>query len=184
MNGIKQKTRDMAYIALFVVVMAVCAWITVPSVVPFTLQTLGVFLAVGILGGKRGTIAVAVYLLMGAVGLPVFSGFTGGIGQFFQITGGYLLGFLLCAAVCWAMEAAFGQKPLILACSMTLGLIVCYAFGTAWYMFLYAQTSGAMGIGTMLVSCVYHFVLPDVAKIALALLLCRRLGPIVNKKSL
>ena len=180
MNGIKQKTRDMAYIALFAVIMAVCAWITVPSVVPFTMQTLGVFLAVGILGGKRGTIAVAVYLLMGAVGLPVFSGFTGGIGQFLQITGGYLLGFLLCAAVCWAMAAAFGQKPLTLTLSMILGLIVCYTFGTAWYMFLYAKTSGAIGIGAVLVSCVFPFILPDVAKIALALLLSRRLRKLIQ----
>ncbi len=180
MNGVKQKTRDMAYIALFVVVMAICAWITVPSVVPFTLQTLGVFLAVGILGGKRATIALAVYLLMGAVGLPVFSGFTGGIGQFLNITGGYLLGFLLCAAVCWAMEAAFGRGTLTLACSITLGLIVCYAFGTAWYMVLYAQTSGAIGIGTVLTTCVFPFILPDVAKIALALLLSRRLEKLIQ----
>lgn len=180
MNGIKNKTRDMAYIALFAVVMAVCAWITVPSVVPFTMQTLGVFLAVGILGGKRGTAAVLVYLLMGAVGLPVFSGFTGGIGQFLQITGGYLLGFLLCAGVCWGMEAIFGQRPIVLTISMVLGLLVCYAFGTAWYMILYAKTSGAMGIGTVLTSCVFPFILPDIAKIALALLLSHRLRKLIK----
>lgn len=180
MNGIKKKTRDMAYIALFVVVMAVCAWITVPSVVPFTLQTLGVFLAVGVLGGKRGTVAVTVYLLMGAVGLPVFSGFTGGIGRLLHVTGGYLLGFLLCALLCWGMEAAFGQKPFVLALSMALGLILCYVFGTVWYMAVYAQTSGAVGVGTVLVWCVFPFLLPDAVKIALALLLSRRLKKLIK----
>ena len=74
----KLSTKDMAYIGLFACLMAICAWISIPGQIPFTLQTMGVFLAVGLLGGKRGTLAVLVYVLMGAVGLPVFSGFTGG----------------------------------------------------------------------------------------------------------
>ena len=79
-NKTKLSVRDMAYIAMFAVVMAVCSWISVPYVVPFTLQTFGVFLAVGVLGGKRGTLAVLIYILLGCVGLPVFAGFSGGIG--------------------------------------------------------------------------------------------------------
>ena len=66
----KMKTLDMVYIALFACLMAICAWISIPGQIPFTLQTMGVFLAVGLLGGKRGTVAVLVYILMGAVGLP------------------------------------------------------------------------------------------------------------------
>ena len=77
----KMKTLDMVYIALFACLMAICAWISIPGQIPFTLQTMGVFLAVGLLGGKRGTVAVLVYILMGAVGLPVFSGFAGGLGK-------------------------------------------------------------------------------------------------------
>ena len=71
----KMRTVDMAYIAIFAVLIAICSWISVPATVPFTLQTFGVFLAVGVLGGKRGTLAVLVYLLLGIVGLPVFAGF-------------------------------------------------------------------------------------------------------------
>lgn len=180
MNAIKQKTRDMAYIALFVVIMAICAWITVPSVIPFTLQTLGLFLAISLLGGKRSTIAVTVYLLMGVVGLPVFSGFTGGIGRLLHVTGGYLLSFLLCALFCWGMEAAFGQRPLVLALSMTLGLFLCYTFGTIWYMVIYARTSGSVGVGTVLTWCVFPFIIPDCTKIAIALLLSRRLKKLIK----
>ena len=88
------KTRDLTLIAVFAAVIAVCAWISIPAAVPFTLQTLGIFLAVGLLGGRRGTISVGVYLLLGAVGAPVFSGFNGGIGYLLGATGGYLLGFL------------------------------------------------------------------------------------------
>ena len=80
----KEKTKftpkDMAYIALLVVLIAVCSWISIPSVVPFTMQTFGVFCAVGLLGGFRGTVAVLIYILMGLIGLPVFSNFNGGAG--------------------------------------------------------------------------------------------------------
>ena len=95
----KMRTVDMAYIAMFAVVMAVCAWISIPAAVPFTLQTLGVFLAVGMLGGKRGTLAVLIYLLLGAVGMPVFAGFNGGLGYMLGATGGYIVGFVLSALV-------------------------------------------------------------------------------------
>ena len=74
------RTVDVAYIGMFVAVMAICSWISIPATVPFTLQTFAVFMAVGLLGGKRGTIAVVTYVLLGAVGAPVFAGFAGGIG--------------------------------------------------------------------------------------------------------
>lgn len=176
----KQRTRDMAYIALFAVVMAVCAWISIPTAIPFTLQTLGVFLAVGVLGGKRGTLAVLVYLLMGAVGLPVFSGFTGGLGRLLHVTGGYLVGFLVCALVMWAMEALLGRRGWVLALSMIAGLLACYAFGTGWYILLYAQSSGAVGLGTVLLWCVVPYLIPDAVKIALALLLSQRLSRLIK----
>ena len=83
----KIRTKDIAYIAVFVALLAVCSWITVPTTVPFTLQTLGVFLAVGVLGGQRGTLAILAYLLLGLVGAPVFSGFGGGAGAFFTPSG-------------------------------------------------------------------------------------------------
>ena len=73
----RNKTLDMVYIALFAVLIAVCSWISIPTTVPFTLQTFGVFVTVGVLGGKRGSLAVLIYLLLGAIGVPVFAGFTG-----------------------------------------------------------------------------------------------------------
>ena len=127
----KTKTLDMVYIGLMACLMTICSWISIPTVVPFTLQTMGVFLAVGLLGGKRGSLAVLVYILLGAVGLPVFSGFKGGIGALLGTTGGYIVGFLASALVMWAMEKAFGKAKWVLPVSMVLGLIACYAIGTA-----------------------------------------------------
>lgn len=169
----KFKTTDIVYIAIFAALMAVCSWISVPTMVPFTLQTFGVFLAVCLLGGKRGTISVLVYILLGAVGLPVFAGFNGGIQALLGNTGGYIIGFLFSALVMWAFERLLGKKFWVYALSMVLGLIVCYAFGTVWFMTVYARSSGAVGLITVLGWCVFPFIIPDLVKIALALVIGR-----------
>ena len=171
----KLSVRDMAYIALFAVMMAVCSWISIPYVVPFTLQTFAVFLAVGVLGGRRGTVAVLVYLLMGAVGLPVFTGVSGGIGHLLGSTGGYIVGFVFTALVMWGMEGIPGNRTVVLTISMVLGLLVCYAFGTAWFLLVYARATGPVGVWTAVGWCVAPYVVPDLVKLALALVLRRRL---------
>ena len=169
------KTADIAYIGLFVAIMAICSWISIPAAVPFTLQTFGVFLAVGVLGGKRGTLAVALYLLMGAVGLPVFAGFSGGAGVLLGSTGGYIVGFLFTALIMWAMEKVPGNRTVVMIISMVLGLLACYAFGTVWFVVVYAQKTGPVGLWTALGWCVFPYLIPDLVKMALALALRRRL---------
>ena len=90
----RHSVKSLTLIALFAVIIAICSWVTIPFyVVPFTLQTLGIFLTLRFLGSKRGTVAIAVYLVLGALGVPVFAGFTGGIGRLLGPTGGYLVGF-------------------------------------------------------------------------------------------
>lgn len=169
------RTVDLAYMALFAVLMAVCAWITLPLPVPFTLQTFAVCAAMGILGGRRSTWAVAVYLLLGAVGLPVFSGFKGGLGALLGTTGGYILGFLAMPLVYWLVTALLGERLPVMAAAMVLGLAVCYAFGTIWFVALYTRTSGPITVGAALGMCVVPFVVPDLVKMGLALALSRRL---------
>ncbi len=171
----RNAARDMCYIAMCVALTAVCAWLVIPSSPPFTLQTLAVFLTVGLLGGRRGTMAVGVYLLLGAVGLPVFSGFQGGFGVLLGATGGYLLGFWCAALVMWGAE----HTPLPLLPRMILGQLVCYAFGTAWYMGFYLSAGGSGNFLVVLGISVLPFLLPDLAKIALALFLVRRLKPLL-----
>lgn len=177
----KTKTYNLVYISIFVVLIAICSWISIPLTVPVTLQTFGVFMAVGLLGGKRGTLAVLVYILMGALGIPVFSGFTGGIGIIAGTTGGYIVGFLFSALLMWGMEKAFGRSTAVLALSMVLGLVLCYAVGTLWFMAVYGASSGAIGILTVLGWCVFPFIIPDVAKIVLALILTRRLSGVIQR---
>lgn len=104
------RTRDLTYVALCAVLIAVCAWISIPAPVPFTLQTFGIFAALTLLGGRRGCYAVAVYLLLGLVGLPVFAGFQGGAGTLLGVTGGYILGFGAAALIYWLVTARLGAS--------------------------------------------------------------------------
>lgn len=176
----KNRTLDMVYIAMFTVLIAICSWISIPTTVPFTLQTFGVFVTVGVLGGNRGSLSVLIYLLLGAIGIPVFAGFTGGMGIVLGSTGGYIIGFLLSTLLMWGMEKLLGKKTWVLALSMVLGLLVCYIFGTIWFMLVYTRETGAIGLWTALGWCVFPFVIPDLGKIVLALLICKRLAKVIK----
>lgn len=152
--------------SLFAALMAVCAWISVPVFdIAFTLQTLAVFLTLGLLGGKWGSAAILIYLLLGAVGMPVFSGFQGGIGILAGVTGGYLWGFLAAGLTYWLLER-FGKLPAMIA-----GQAVCYLCGSLWFL-LYAGG----GLWVILLRCVIPYLIPDGVKIALAYILSRRLS--------
>lgn len=167
----RRKTYDMAYIAVFAVLMAICSWISIPTAIPFTLQTFAVFLAVIVLGGKRGTMSVLVFVLLGAVGVPVFAGFTGGLYVILGNTGGYIIGFLFAGLLMWLMERLFGRKMWVQAASMLFGMVTYYVFGTIWFMIVYMRTTGPVGLTAVLGWCVIPFIIPDLIKAALALFL-------------
>lgn len=152
-------------------VMAICAWLAIPvGEICVTLQTFGVFLTLLLLGGRKGTAVVSVYLLLGAVGLPVFTGFQGGYGVLLGPTGGYLWGFLLCCLCFWLLEEHLPGWLLLI-----LGQLVCYCCGTAWFYFAYAQG----GLWAVLLKCVVPYLIPDACKLLLARYLAVRLKKIV-----
>lgn len=157
----------MVLCSLFAALIAVCAWISVPvPPIGFTLQTFGVFLALGILGGKWGTVSVLTYLLLGIVGLPVFTGFRGGMSALLDPTGGFLWGFLLAALVYWALER-WGK-----AAAMATGLAACYLCGCLWFIHYAPGT----GFGAAVLTCVAPYLIPDGCKLWLAWLLSKRLS--------
>ncbi len=162
-----QKTVKMAQCALSAALLAVCAWVTVPAAVPFTLQSFGVYLTLLLLGGKYGTVTVAVYLLLGGVGLPVFAGGAGGVGVLCGVTGGYLWGFLAAAVLFWLWHPKT-QKGC--AAALAVGQACGYLLGTVWFSVLSGDR-----FGVSLVACVLPFVLPDALKTALALWLAPRI---------
>lgn len=177
------QTRDLALIALFTGLMAICAWISVPVPVPFvqfTMQTFAIFAAMLTLGGKRGTYAVIAYLLLGAVGVPVFSNFRGGLGVLLGTTGGYILGFFFTALLYWLITANLGESLPVKIAAGVAGMVICYVFGTAWYLILYAMTGSPMGLMTALGYCVFPFIIPDMIKLAIAVLLSQRMRKYVR----
>lgn len=160
------KVRKRMRASLFAALIAICAWIGV-SVPPiaFTLQTLGVLTALGTLGGKWGAVSVGLYLAMGAVGLPVFSGFRGGAAALLGTSGGFLWGFGAGALVYWAAER-LGKLPAMVLCQLT-----CYLCGCIWFS-VYAGGGGILGA---VLTCVVPWLIPDGVKLWLAFALSRRL---------
>ncbi|MCR5415613.1 MAG: biotin transporter BioY [Pseudobutyrivibrio sp.] len=171
---------DIAYIALGTALIAVCSWISIPTAVPFTLQTFAVFTVLSLLGGKRGTVSILVYILLGAVGAPVFAGFSGGLGAILGSTGGYIVGFLL-TGIIYILFTKFFKKSLVVEIiALVLGLAACYALGTVWFMMVYARDAGAIGVMTALGWCVFPFIIPDLIKLALGLIVARRVRPVIK----
>lgn len=177
------KTRDLTLIALFAALIAICAWLTVPMPdVPFTMQTFGVFLALLLLGGQRGTLAILLYILLGAVGLPVFSGFRGGIGSLLGTTGGYIIGFLFSGLIYWVITALIRKENTIVRfLSLTAALLICYAFGTVWFMTVYLRSSGTISLGLVLMKCVVPYLIPDFAKMLAAISVSRAVKNHLNE---
>lgn len=185
MNNTKVKkknfrTIDLVYIALGTVLITICSWISIPSAVPFTMQTYAVFFLLSVLDGRCGTIAIIVYVLLGAFGVPVFSQFNSGIGVLIGNKGGYIVGFIFMGLIYRLIIHFFGKKLWAEIFAMIIGLAVCYTFGTAWFMIVYARTNGAVSLGVALGWCVIPFVIPDIIKLGLALTLSRRLKPVLK----
>lgn len=175
------KARNMALCALFAALLTVCAWLAIPAGdTVFTMQTFGVCLTLGLLGGKKGTVSILVYLLLGAVGLPVFTGFQGGVGALLGVTGGYLLGFLASGLVYWLITALGGTSGKVRLMAMVLALLACYVFGSLWFRFGYLQGGSQMGMGLIFAKCVLPYLLPDALKLGLAWYLTGRLQRFIS----
>lgn len=167
----KSLSKEIAKIALSVALLCVSAWIAVPfGAIPVTLQTLCVLFVAGYLGAWRGALAVGAYLLLGAVGVPVFSSFTGGVARFLSPTGGFLLGLFPAALL---MGAFSGKKSfwnyLLGGALSTLLLYVCGVAGFT----LHASFSA--GLWGAVASCVLPFLPFDAVKIVLAAGILKRL---------
>ncbi len=179
-KGIKVKNKirtiDIVYIGIFAALIAICSWISIPLTVPITLQTMGVCLTTGLLGTKRGTLSVVIYILLGLIGLPVFSGFKGGVGVLFGVTGGYIVGFIFTALIVGIFSKLFKYKTWALFVSMVLGIVICYFFGTVWFLLLYNKSNvDTMSISAVLSVCVTPFIGFDIIKIILSVIICKKL---------
>lgn len=170
------KTKSMVIIALMAAVTCILGPLSLAipiSPVPISLTNLAVYFTVYVLDRKRGTISYLLYLLIGLVGVPVFSAFTGGPGKLFGPTGGYLIGFIFMAYICGFFIDKWPSKLYMHFIGMVLGTAVCYLFGTVWLAY-----QAGMGFYAALGAGVIPFIPGDLVKIVIALIA----GPVIRKQ--
>lgn len=174
MKDKKMTTYQLAVTALMAAVMCVLGPLSVPiGEVPISLTNLVICFAVWLLGAKFGTLSVLVYLLLGTVGLPVFSAYSGGLAKLAGPTGGYLIGFLPMAFIGGLVIEKTKGQPVLSALGLVVGIAVSYALGTAWFVFqMGCELSYALAI------CVYPFIVFDLAKVIITVLV----GSVVRKR--
>ncbi len=186
MTGKYSKTTYLVLCGLFAAVTAIGSFVSVPlgfTPVPVNLATMAVFLTGGLLGAKYGTISEVVYVLIGAVGVPVFAGFRGGISVLAGPTGGYIIGYIMAALIIglildkWfrSENRSTGRTYAVLALAMIAGLAACYLLGTLWFI-----VSTGTGVWASLTACVFPFLIGDAVKIIAAIILVKKLRPLLR----
>lgn len=166
-------TKQMALIGVMTAVTCVLGPLTIPlpiSPVPISFTNLAIYLSIYVLGAKAGTVSYLIYLLLGFAGLPIFSGFTGGLGKLAGPTGGYLVGFIFMAVIAGWVIDRFPGKYAVHAVGLAAGTIISYAFGTAWLSSQLGLTfTAGLGVGVL------PYIPGDVVKIIFSLLIGPRL---------
>ncbi len=169
-----KSSRPIAITALFTAITAVFSQIAIPqpfSVVQINLGLLAVLLAGGILPPRLAVMSQGIFLLLGGVGIPVFAGFKGGFNALVGPTGGYLVGYIVAALLVSVLLKLWGRKVYMVAVAMTLGVLSCYTLGTIWY-----SVSTNTDVLSALLMCVLPFIIGDALKIAVAVILTKRVG--------
>lgn len=158
------KIKDITAIALMSAIICILSPFSLPiGPIPLSISTIAVYLSAGLLGKNKGTMAVLIYILLGAVGLPVFSGFTGGIQKLFGVTGGYIIGYIPCAFISGYFITRVDEKKWLYPIGMILGTLACYALGTLWFM-----VQANVNLLPALSTCVIPFIPGDIIKIIAA----------------
>lgn len=179
MNNTATKTnskftiQQIAMIAVMTAVTCVLAPLSIPiGPVPISLTNLVIYFSLYLLGWKLGTLSYVIYLLIGLVGVPVFSGFTAGPAKLFGPTGGYLIGFIPMAIIAGIVIDKFSQRWIQIL-GMIVGTAICYAFGTAWFCIQAGYT-----VSAALAVCVIPFIPADLIKMVIAMII----GPEIRKR--
>ena len=168
------KTRDLALASLFAALTAICAQMIVSiGAVPVSLSLLPVLIGAALLPVHDAVMSMAAYILMGLAGLPVFSGFSGGPGKVFGVTGGYIIGYLPCVITA-ALLCRKSRGYIGLCVSLACGVLTCYMFGTLWFMIL-----RHCSLRAALLTCVIPFLPFDFLKVMAAALLAEKVYPVL-----
>lgn len=175
----KNSVQSMIFISLFATLMCVGAWLHFPSVVPATMQTFVVMTALGLIGSKKTFIMLTVYVFLGAIGLPVFSGFTSGIGALTGPTAGFIWGFFVGVPVFY-LSQKYIKNSFSLYIGYILYIIIHYIPGALWYCHFTLGELTLQGILSSSLVTVVPFIVPDTVKLFLAKIIVGKIKRIKN----
>ncbi len=171
--AIAKTVRCAAMAALICVSSLISIPLTVP---PITMQIFGVFFSLFTLGGKGGFVSVLLYTAIGTLGLPVFSGFSGGVGVLFGISGGYIFGFIAASLLYWLLERFVRKNRAFMIFTSIILMLVIYMFACVQFVIISKIGGNSVGFISALVACVLPYTIPDAVKIFSAALVSRRIN--------
>ncbi len=169
------RIKTITLIGVMTAVICIVAPFSIPlpfSPVPISLTNLAVYITIYILGTGKSVISYILYLFIGAVGLPVYSGFSGGVGKLIGPTGGYLIGIAFMAVICGLWIDKWFQNRFLCLTGLFLGTVICYLFGTIWLAY-----QSNLSLSAALLAGVVPFIPGDLVKIIIATIL----GPILRR---
>ena len=181
-------TYNISLIAFFTTLLVISSWFTIPFVIPFTLQTLVIFILILVLDLKKSLLILLIYCLLGIIGIPVFSSFQNGLGVFLGPTGGFLIGFVPMIIVSNILLKTIRKKKngnlgsnkknyFMSFFALFIGLLCCYTIATIWYGLVYDTTTSSLNI---IIAIILPFVLPDIIKIIIAIIIAKKFISIKN----
>lgn len=175
---VKQITLSAIYVAL----LAIFSWISIPSTIPFTLQTLMIFIICYTLDCKNAICVIIIYLLLGLVGVPVFSSFNSGLSALLGPSGGFLIGFIPMILIISLLIKNNKENDKITSIIYKvlvsfLGLLICYIIGLIWFMFIY---KAPYDVTSALFKVILPFIIPDTIKMIIALIVSKKIKQPLN----
>ena len=169
-------TYNISLIAFFTTLLVISSWFTIPFVIPFTLQTLVIFIFIQVLDLKKSVVILLIYFLLGIIGIPVFNSFQSGLVVFIGPTGGFLIGFIPMIIVSKLLtlnksNKTSKSKNLSTFISLFIGLVCCYVISVLWYILIYDTSTNVLSAFSILV---LPFIIPDIIKIIISIMIVKR----------
>ena len=175
MNNKSEKIKDVVNIGISVCLLIISSWIQIPLTIPITLQILSIFVISGIFSFKQSFVSVIIYIVLGIIGLPVFSMFNNGIGVIVGYNGGFIVSFILIPIIVNIFNYKTKDNYKLLFVSFIVSLLMVYILGSIWFMKVYLMNTGTISYINVLAIAVIPFIIPDIIKIVIALIIIRKI---------